>query len=462
MMFKLIFEILLIFCLLFIVSCKGKSHITESQTSENVKTSENNQTKKVKKSHNDNLQTKKNQTPEKDNLQTTKNDEELNQLIKDLIEKLGSLDISERLDALTELEKIGKPAVPQLILALKNKDNSYQQTWAARILGHMKEESAIIPLFNELQTYNRLIQKLRTDKPVNKIKIEAKCHDRLAFILSLSWLARLGLYKKMEMVIPVLIELINDEDIYTREAAARTLGYYGEDERAIKPLEKIAKEDPDKDMREAALWSLKVYKKIKNRELKQRIKDLIDKLGSLVITDRAEAEKELEKIGKPAVPQLILALKFVDSYQQTSAAQTLGFINDERAIQPLFNELKTFNRLIQKLRTDKPVNKIKIEAKCHDRLAFIMSLSRLANGGHYKKMKMVIPVLIELINDEDIYTRDAAARTLGCYGDERVVKPLEKVVKESSEKYMREAALWSLNKYKKIKNREKNKLNESK
>jgi HEAT repeat protein len=59
--------------------------------------------------------------------------------------------------ACDSLERIGKPAVPALIEALKNQ-NAQVRGLAARALAHIKDTSAIPALFNALEDESAIVQ----------------------------------------------------------------------------------------------------------------------------------------------------------------------------------------------------------------------------------------------------------------------------------------------------------------
>ena len=127
-------------------------------------------------------------------------------------------------------------------------------------------------------------------------------------------------------VIP-LIQALTDENRYLRYRAADSLGKIG-DERAVKPLIDALK-DKDSYIRLEAAGALdKIGWKSKGGQ--ENVYYLIAKAKW----------KEVSKIGKLALVPLIQALKDGELDLRYGAAETLGKIGDERALEPLNQTLK--------------------------------------------------------------------------------------------------------------------------
>jgi HEAT repeat protein len=135
-------------------------------------------------------------------------------------------------------------------------------------------------------------------------------------------------------VIP-LIQALKDENRYLRYGAADSLGKIG-DERAVKPLIKALK-DKDSYIRLEAAGALdKIGWKSKGGQ--ENVYYLIAKAKW----------KEVSKIGKLAVIPLIQALKYGELDLRYGAAETLGEIGDERALEPLNQTLKDEDEDVRK------------------------------------------------------------------------------------------------------------------
>ena len=124
-----------------------------------------------------------------------------------------------------------------------------------------------------------------------------------------------------------LIHALKDEDRYIRCGAADSLGKIG-DERAVKPLINALK-DKDSYIRLEAAGALD--------EIGWKSKGGQENVYYLI----AKAKwKEVSKIGKLAVVPLIQALKDGELDLRYGAAEALGEIGDERALEHLNQTLK--------------------------------------------------------------------------------------------------------------------------
>ncbi|WP_048190472.1 HEAT repeat domain-containing protein [Methanobacterium sp. SMA-27] len=143
-------------------------------------------------------------------------------------------------------------------------------------------------------------------------------------------------------VIP-LIQALRDEDRYLRCGAADSLGKIG-DERAVNPLINALK-DKDSYIR---LEAAKALDKIgwKSRGGQENVYYLIAKTKWI----------EVSKIGKLAVFPLIQTLKYGELDLRFNAAETLGEIGDERALEPLKQTLKDEDEDVRKKVSEVLVN----------------------------------------------------------------------------------------------------------
>ena len=71
------------------------------------------------------------------------------------------------------------------------------------------------------------------------------------------------------------------------------------------------------------------------RKQKESIGGLVQKLRHRSLAVKLVAVEKLEKIGEPAVPYLVKALKDKNATMRKNAAEILGTIKDVRAIAPL-------------------------------------------------------------------------------------------------------------------------------
>ncbi len=135
-------------------------------------------------------------------------------------------------------------------------------------------------------------------------------------------------------VIPLILAL-RDEDRYLRCGAADSLGKIG-DERAVNPLINALK-DKDSYIR---LEAAKALDKIgwKSKGGQENVYYLIAKTKWI----------EVSKIGKLAVIPLIQTLKYGELDLRFNAAEALGEIGDERALEPLKQTLKDEDEDVRK------------------------------------------------------------------------------------------------------------------
>lgn len=82
-------------------------------------------------------------------------------------------------------------------------------------------------------------------------------------------------------------------------------------------------------------------------ELKAKIDLHIAQLANRKAGQRNYAKAELAKIGKPAVSALIQTLKQGTPWQRQAAAELLGAIGDERAIEPLIDALQDEDEFVR-------------------------------------------------------------------------------------------------------------------
>jgi len=196
-------------------------------------------------------------------------------IVRSLVKETHSSAKSAAIVSLGRLR--AREAVPHLIDALKGNDTKLQKE-AAIALGEIQDEQAIKPLFDILK------EDLNPgDRPLRKEVVEA-----------------LGRFKKapskaiIALAVPILKNREN-EDPKVRLRAAQVLGYYPQDEA---------------------------------------IQTLIFALTDDGIV-RKEALDALVRIGKPAVPFLVMSLEDERPIVRAEAANALGRIRDPSAVTPL-------------------------------------------------------------------------------------------------------------------------------
>jgi HEAT repeat protein len=189
--------------------------------------------------------------------------------------------------------------------------------------------------------------------------------------------------------IDIQIDLLNDPDWVVRREAVITLGEMG-DERCVEPLAKALR-DGDWQVREVA----------------------IEAMG---------------QVGSPAVDTLLRLLRDWDVRKY--AILSLGKIRDERVLDPLMLQLRNdefkddaINALVEL--GEPSVPKLIAALKDRDenvRKSAVLALGRIKNND-------AIDPLIQMLGDQDWFTRLTAAAALESIGDERgreAIKPLLK------------------------------------
>lgn len=158
--------------------------------------------------------------------------------------------------------------------------------------------------------------------------------------------------------IEIQIELLKDPDWVVRREAVITLGEMG-DERCVDPLVRALR-DGDWQVREVTVEALgmvgspavdAVVKQLRNWEVRKcairalgKMKDerVLEPLIAQLRSDEfsQDATEALVELGKPAVPQLVAALKDKDENIRKQAVIALGRLQDQDAIDPLIEMLK--------------------------------------------------------------------------------------------------------------------------
>jgi HEAT repeat protein len=223
-----------------------------------------------------------------------------------LIEKLTDNDFQVRHDAANAIVKIGSPAVPALIEALKNENK--QVRWrAASALGAIGTEASA--------------------------------------------------------AVPALITTLQDEDEYIRRIAAYALGKIGPQASAAVPELLDALQDSDRNLRLVAAYALGKI----GSEASAAVPTLIARLQDANAEVRLNAATALGRIGaeaKTTVPALIAALQDKDKYVRQGAADALGRFGakGKTAVPALITALRDENKYVR-LNAASALGRIGIEAK---------------------------------------------------------------------------------------------------
>ena len=208
-----------------------------------------------------------------------------------------------RWEAMNALVKIGPPAIPSLIEALKNRDLRPTACWILERMG--------------LPAAPNLIEALkREDREIRSLA---------AYLL--------GNIRERKAVLP-LISLLKDADLRVRWEAIRALGKIG-DSRAIPALLEILSEG-DGGIRVMAVEAIGRVARKEGRSDKRIFTALLKTLKDENRYVRYAAAGELADLeDKRAIPVLIEALREGNEEIRWRAAERLGRIGNKRTIRAL-------------------------------------------------------------------------------------------------------------------------------
>ncbi|MBC8235964.1 HEAT repeat domain-containing protein, partial [bacterium] len=358
--------------------------------------------------------------------------------IEYLIEQLGGEDVSARLQAAEALGEIGstaQDAVPALIEVLRDEGYNYLfksfQAEAARrkaawALGQIGESAKTV-----------LVTALKSESDLIRVG------------------AAYALYQidesKLSMVMPVLIEGLNDDEDVASDAAW-ALGEIGAAAKDATPTLIEALKNPSPNVRRSATSALSAIGTSAVPSLTQTLEkeDSLLRIGSaytlyqidesklnmvmpILIEGLSDENEEirsqsawmLSQIGaaaKDAVPALVEALTDKHEEVRTIAVEALGAIGDAAAVPALIGALKdevlnirgsAIGALIQ---IGKPAAPLLAQAFSNEDNQVRIGVAAPLAQADPTKAGMVIPVLIEGLSDEDSSVRLIAASILGEMG----------------------------------------------
>ncbi|MBN1169968.1 HEAT repeat domain-containing protein [Candidatus Micrarchaeota archaeon] len=334
-----------------------------------------------------------------------------------LIEALNDNNAEAKVNAIRDLERIGAPAVPQLIQAWKTSKIPVQKSITEAIvkIGKIavpeliealkdadirKHTAEALGEIGDKRAVPQLMQEIHGNpSEVQKAVIEA--------------LGKIG----DPQVVPVLIEEYKSGN--ARLEIVNALGRMG-DKRAT-PVFTDALKSPDATMVIEAAFGLGTIADPKTtRPLLEALRNTENDNARNRITFT------LSKIGKPAVPELIKALN--DERINGYAAEALGRIKDARALPALINIVKNKKSKIR-------ANAALSLGLIGDRMAVpaLMAAYRENNVDLQKIIALTlgeikdnrsVPLLVEALKHEDVNVRLMAAHSLGKIGDKSVVPVL--------------------------------------
>jgi HEAT repeat protein len=341
---------------------------------------------------------------------------------------LSSQDMQIRAEAVRHLIEVGEPAVETLIKLLETGD-SLQQQMAAQVLGRIGDQRASAALMTALDDSDPLLQ-IAAAEALGELR-EVKAAPLLVKIMCRTLRESVGLHRLPiqmaealknigEAAVEPLIEALRDEHEEVKIVAARALQEIGQpalnaliaalrdddievrrrvvwllwtlgDRTAVEPLIAALK-DPDAKMRRYAAWALGVIGDV--RAIDPLIRTLTDEDERV----RWDITVALEKIGETALGSLVTALHDANPMVRIGAAGALGWIMNERTVEPLAHVL---------LWDENP----QVRTKAAFALGWIRS-------------KRSVSDLCEALRDDDEQVKMQAASALGWIRDRRAVEPL--------------------------------------
>lgn len=247
-----------------------------------------------------------------------------NQAVIPLIGALSDEDWVIKSAAESALVKIGKPTVKPLVKLLKNRNESFWES-ASGILGKIGDSEAALPLINALEeenviilnyaisTLGRIGDKRAIQPIINVTKKYGNTFDSTKALVNLG----------EPVTKPLLLDLLRSEDCWR---TAELLGSFGK--TAVEPLVALLK---DKEINQQGL----VAAALGYTGAKEAVNPLIAALQDENRIVSWRASKALVEIGKVAVEPLIKMLNHKNDYLRMLAIDSLGKIEDKRAIEPL-------------------------------------------------------------------------------------------------------------------------------
>ncbi len=338
-----------------------------------------------------------------------------------------------RLYATAALGKLGeRKAVPALKKRLNDLDARVRRT-AVESLGRIGEEECINPIIMALKDENPDVRRMA-------IRYVSQFDDPRALEMFITMLGDPVPLVSQEIVkallvigndaLDPLIDALNIANSITKRYAATTLGLL-KDKKAVPPLLDLLN-DPNWVVRKSVVGALGELND------KRAINAILNKLEDEHEEVALAATKALTSIGAPVVPAL---LSFIINRKKNQFAILALKDMKEEAIKPLVNSLRHEN-----MRVRNTVVKVLdlIEWKPgKDEMGAAYWIAKKAWEKSVEIGGQAVDPLIEVLADDEMWNRQAAAENLGKLNDEKAV---EHLIQSLSDKYwnVREASMRAL------------------
>jgi HEAT repeat protein len=271
--------------------------------------------------------------------------EDLNEKVETLLEKAEILEDSQDVEEIAlEIRALGEESLPFLIENLGLYNNPRLNVTRKAIL--KMGPGVVDDLLDALPGRYWIVQRgigstlpLFGEGGVTKLTHNLKSHPdplvRRYCAQALGEMKSTG-----EMDLKPLINALKDKDWSVRNQAAHALGKVG-DFRAIEPLIRTMKEDPDDDVRRNSVIALSKIAESHREKMEEGVKPLIKTLSHPHHRVRFPAADCLVKIGEPSVEPLLKALKnSKNSESKFLIIRILGEIGGEEAMKELLKLLE--------------------------------------------------------------------------------------------------------------------------
>jgi len=369
------------------------------------------------------------------------------------------------------LTQAGRPAIPALLRALKDRDSHVRRA-AASALGRISDPQAVPVLLQALEDRDSGVRyatagalgEIGSPQAVPALLWALEDSDSDVRWAVADSLAEIG----GPQAVPALLRALEDSDSDVRQAAAGALGEIG-DSQAVSALLRTL-EDRDRRVREAAARALErmgdpqavpaLLRALEdsNWGVRQAAAEALGQMGdpravpallqALADSDRdvrRAAAGALGEVGDPqAVPALLRALEDSDPGVHLAAAGALGEVGDPQAVSALLRALKDSDSDVRQVAAEAlgrmgdpqavPALLRALEDSNSDvRWATAEALGRMGTP-------QAVPTLLRALEDSDSGVRRAAAGALGEVGDPQAVPALLRALVDSDSVLRRAAA----------------------
>jgi HEAT repeat protein len=315
----------------------------------------------------------------------------------------------------------------------------------ARLAGAVKygfQEKTVGLLMREIEERKipqlyaiEILAETRSDKTVKPLILALKDSDDWVRIKAVEALGNIGSDKAVDPLIPTL----NESHHNVRCEAAKALGNIGSD-KAVDPLIQLFNSDEylHKEVAEALahIGSDKAVEFL--IQLRNSDKCLLENALEVLTNIRSQIQYVPTKetwVSDETIESLILALNDSDDGVRRDAAEALGKISSDKAVEPLIEALKDLGdddvrmsavEALGKIVRDNAVEPLIEALKDLDNYLRMRAVEALGKIGSDK----VIEPLIQSLKDSDDFVRMSAVEALGMIGSDKVIEPLIQSLKD--------------------------------